>query len=426
LIVAFSCKGRGFCSSCGARRMAEAAIHLVDELIPYVPVRQFVVSFPVQLRFWMARSKELCSVITKKVNKCIRSYLQTSSDINNGLSGSITFIQRFGSGANLNIHFHIIALDGVYEKKSTGRLKFYGATAPTSETTSCLIKNIVKDINGYLIKQGYLEEQDGSPQIANTEDLFADEENLHFPAQAASVSGQIAFGENAGKFVRKLKSKTTQAIWPSENNIKVSSDACISHGGYSLHCATAIKAHDRERLERLVRYMARPAIADERITIVNENLIRLQLKTPWPNGVTALEFTPTEFIEKLIALIPIPRFHMTRYYGVFAPRSKYRNKLPDLPEKTAQKITSENNSLAHLDTQNQTKKKQKAPRRIKWAELLKRTFKIDVMNCRVCLNPMKMIAMVMDHETIQMTLNALGLPTRAPPLAPARITDALW
>ena len=421
-VVPFSCKGRGFCSSCGARKMLEVAVHLVDEKIPYVPVRQFVVSFPVQLRFWMARSKELCSVVSQKIINCITEYLQKSSGITNGLTGNVLFIQRFGSGANLNVHFHIIALDGAYEKKSTGRLKFYHAESPTIENTHTLVESIVQDVNNYLIKKGYLEEQDGLPILANTEDLFSDEDNLHLPAQAASISGQIAFGKRAGKFVRKLRSQTSE--WPSESKTKISHDACIAVGGYSVHCATTVKAYDRERLEKLICYMARPAIADERISIIDDNTIRLHLKTPWPNGVTALEFTPTEFIEKLIALIPIPRFHLIRYYGVFAPRSKYRNQLPDRPKKENEEPETRSDANSQLNLK--TNKKQKGHKRIKWAELLKRTFKIDVMKCRICQGMMKMVAMVMDHENIQMTLRALGLPTRAPPIAPARTTNVLW
>ena len=50
-LVAFSCKRRGFCPSCGARRMAESAALLVDEVLPEQPMRQWVLSFPFQLRF---------------------------------------------------------------------------------------------------------------------------------------------------------------------------------------------------------------------------------------------------------------------------------------------------------------------------------------------------------------------------------------
>ena len=86
-IVPYSCKGRGFCPSCGARRMAEAAIHLVDELLPLVPVRQFVVTFPVQLRLWMARSKSLCAKVCEKVCAELTAHLQQAAGIDDGLSG---------------------------------------------------------------------------------------------------------------------------------------------------------------------------------------------------------------------------------------------------------------------------------------------------------------------------------------------------
>jgi hypothetical protein len=50
LLVAFSCKGRGVCPSCGGRRMANSAAHLVDRVLPDVPVRQWVLSLPFELR----------------------------------------------------------------------------------------------------------------------------------------------------------------------------------------------------------------------------------------------------------------------------------------------------------------------------------------------------------------------------------------
>jgi hypothetical protein len=53
-VVAFSCKGRGFCPSCGGRRMADTAAHLVDRVLPEVPVRQWVLSLPFALRYRLA------------------------------------------------------------------------------------------------------------------------------------------------------------------------------------------------------------------------------------------------------------------------------------------------------------------------------------------------------------------------------------
>jgi transposase-like zinc-binding protein len=53
-LVPFSCKGRGFCPSCGGRRMTERAAHLVDTVLPRVPLRQWVLTVPYRLRYRMA------------------------------------------------------------------------------------------------------------------------------------------------------------------------------------------------------------------------------------------------------------------------------------------------------------------------------------------------------------------------------------
>jgi hypothetical protein len=72
-------------------------------------------------------------------------------------------------------------------------------------------------------------------------------------------------GPNACKPVRRLKNGSRD--WPAEDDVEVLPTACVNVGGYSVHAATAIKAHERDRLEELVRYMARPAIADDRIVL---------------------------------------------------------------------------------------------------------------------------------------------------------------
>jgi Putative transposase len=182
-------------------------------------------------------------------------------------------------------------------------------------------------------------------------------------------------------------------------------------GGYSVHAATAVKAHERERLELLVRYMARPALADERISIISENEIQLRLKTPWKDGTHSLVLSPSELIEKLVALVPQPRFHLTRYYGVLAPGSKDRTKLPDMPDET--QVESE-------------KKNSKGRNRILWAALLKRTYKIGVYQCPNCDGRMQLISVVECSQITLETLTAMGISPRAPPILPARDSKDLF
>jgi hypothetical protein len=86
-----------------------------------------------------------------------------------------------------------------------------------------------------------------------------------------------------------------------------------------------------ERMEKLVRYMARPAISDERLIIEGPKSIRVKLKSRCADGTESLLFTPSEFLERLVGLIPAPKFHTTRYYGALARRSPHRRYLPDKP-----------------------------------------------------------------------------------------------
>lgn len=74
-LVAFSCKRRGFYPSCGARRMAESAALLVDEVLPEQPIRQWVLSFPFQLRFLFASRPQLMGRVLGIVYRAISSHL---------------------------------------------------------------------------------------------------------------------------------------------------------------------------------------------------------------------------------------------------------------------------------------------------------------------------------------------------------------
>ncbi len=105
-LVAFSCKRRGFCPSCGARRMAESAALLVDEVLPHEPMRQWVLSFPFQLRFLFASRPELMGKVLGIVYRAIAFHLIKKAGLTQktAITGAVTLIQRFGSALNLNMH----------------------------------------------------------------------------------------------------------------------------------------------------------------------------------------------------------------------------------------------------------------------------------------------------------------------------------
>ncbi len=108
LLLPFSCKRRGFCPSCAARRMAQTAAHLVECVLPWVPTRQWVVSVPVPLRYWMAASQDLTAQVHTIIRTTIGQY-DVNQVVTRGVPrdqvqpGSVTFIQRFGSAINLKV-----------------------------------------------------------------------------------------------------------------------------------------------------------------------------------------------------------------------------------------------------------------------------------------------------------------------------------
>jgi hypothetical protein len=106
-LVPFSCKGRAFCPSCGGRRMADTAAHLVDRVIPEVPVRQWVLSLPFPLRYRLAYdaalTRDVLQLFVRAVFASMRRRARSRWGIRKPQCGAVTFIQRFGDALNLNV-----------------------------------------------------------------------------------------------------------------------------------------------------------------------------------------------------------------------------------------------------------------------------------------------------------------------------------
>jgi len=117
-VVAFSCKGRGCCPSCGARRMVDTAAYLVDHVIPAVaPVRQWVLSLPYRVRFVCAHDSAALAAVRRILVRAVSGYYERAAarlGKPRPRAGAVAFVQRFDSGLRLNVHFHVLWLDGAY------------------------------------------------------------------------------------------------------------------------------------------------------------------------------------------------------------------------------------------------------------------------------------------------------------------------
>lgn len=160
-LVAFSCKHRGFCPSCCAKRMIENAALLVDTVLPQEPMRQWVLSVPFPLRFLFANQPAVMGKVLKIVYRAITSYLIKKAGYTKKTAriGAVTWIQRFGSALNLNIHFHMLFLDGVYvdDPDLGGHQRFIAVLGHRKADMMRLTKTISLRVARYLLKVRLIE-----------------------------------------------------------------------------------------------------------------------------------------------------------------------------------------------------------------------------------------------------------------------------
>jgi hypothetical protein len=222
--------------------------------------------------------------------------------------------------------------------------------------------------------------------------------------QAGSVTYRFTTGNSKGKKALVLK-----AITDTDHTTALGLVA--KNSGFSLHAGVATKANERDKLERICRYIARPAVCEERLSIDSSGNVIYRFKKPWDDGTTAMKLTPMELMERLVALVPKPKIHLTRYHGVLGPHYKYRKQI--VPKPPQLKLASDNQI---------TEESQPEPKRknIPWAKLLARVFNIDVELCINCGSKMKIIAAIEDPKIIRQILDHMGLPSKPPPLHPAR------
>ncbi len=303
-LVALSCKRRGFCASCMGRRMCDFAAHLVDHVIPHVPIRQWVLTVPHDLRFRMAFDPALTGVVLRTYISVVSAWLRKKAramGIRGTLkTGAVTVIQRFGSAVNLNVHFHTIAIDGVYRVRLDGPPVFHPVPAPSDQEVAEIAAAVCRKVSREL------ERREGDMEA---ESITAQQPLLAALA-SASVGGRVATGPRRGAKVLRVGSRRE----PAEATIV--SKRCALVDGYNLHANVHIAANDRQGLEHLARYLARPPIAVDRLTQLDDGRLALRLKRAFSDGTEAVIFTPGELIEKLLVVVPRPRTHGIRFYGL--------------------------------------------------------------------------------------------------------------
>jgi len=147
--------------------MADTAAHLVDRVFPHVPVRQWVLSLPFALRYRLAYDAQMTTAVLQVFIRVLFGlYRRLARDygLDQTQCGAVTFIQRFGSAANLHVHFHVLAIDGVYAPGLDGKPEFFPLRPPENAEVADLAQVLAQRVGALLKRRG------GDPQRSDTED----------------------------------------------------------------------------------------------------------------------------------------------------------------------------------------------------------------------------------------------------------------
>jgi hypothetical protein len=399
--VAYSCKGRGVCPSCNTRRMVETAAHLTDHVFPRLPVRQWVLSVPKRLRYFMQRDGAVLNMVLRIFLRVIAQSLSANcpgaADVDKAALhiGAVAFIHRFGSSLNAHVHFHVCVVDGVFE-----------AVAGEGGTDA-----------------------DADVQASPAGVIFHPASAIDAPAVAqvqATLRKRIVRAFVARGLLQSCDAKDMLAY---------------QHSGFSVDAGVCIESHDRAALERLLIYCARPPFAMERLRKEGAALVyRCAKQRSEPTSdkrgakVDELHLTPLELIDRIAALVPPPRTHRHRYFGVLAPNSPLRAAVvamavaaptqatPVLPAQTG---TGTSVGVPGVVPQGNSMLPKRSPAHYLWAVLIARIYEVFPLLCPMCGGQMRLIAFITEGTQIRKILNHIGVDSEPPHISPAR-GPPLW
>ena len=280
---------------------------IVEQVIPWVPTRQWVVSVPVPLRYWMAPSQELTATIHTIIRRTIGQYYVHQA-VRHGATratvqpGSVTFLQRFGGSINLNLQFHSLFLRvSMRTARPRGSSHVFEPEPPTDADIAAVVQKISQRVIRQLRNRGYLEA--GMKDVVPTGydparrgprtrphhgGLGTATHRLWGAGRTAGASHRLGLWRRGGTpDPERPPLCQRQRVFPARQH---------AYSGASPRPVGAT-----------IRYTARGAVSLERLEQDAYGDLIYTFTKPWADGTTGITLSPVELLEKLAALVPLPR-----------------------------------------------------------------------------------------------------------------------
>jgi hypothetical protein len=277
--------------------MYNGAAHITDHVIPDVPLRQYVLSVPFELRLLLAaRADAFSAMMSLFIEQVFRRQRERAREA--GLdavqSGAVVAQHRGGSSVNLHPHVHGAVPDGVFWRPDPeGRAEFFRLPEPSNQDVEEIAFNIHQRFLSWLRRKGLLK---------TDEDEDLSNESPERTALQACAEGAVG---TRGLVTVRQRSRAT----PEQGHTDIFDRAgqrCSlgEYQGYSLYVGAAIPAGSKEARERLLRYCLRPSLSLERLSLDRNGQVVYQVKATRRGKATQRIMDPLSFMARLAALVP--------------------------------------------------------------------------------------------------------------------------
>ncbi len=387
--------------------MTERAAHLVDAVLPWVPVRQWVLTVPYRLRYQLAWNHGLSRAVLRVYSRVLLGLYARGArarGVPGGRTGSVTVLQRAGGTLNGNLHFHTLVLDGVFTEAPGGALAFHPARGRATPRSRRYWRRSATGCSGCWCGTG------SSPPTTRGG------RRIGWRTSPPCWRGSSGRRSRAGWRWAYAPGRGHGELGDARDTPTVTSRGLRqAHlDGFDLHANVWVAANNRAGLERLSRYVLRPPFAQERLRLRSDGRVALDLKTVWHDGTRELVFEPLEFLERLAAMTLRPETNLLFAMACW-PRARWRERVVVYgrvaPEPTA--------STAPLAARPEGTGVKRGPRAWTWAALMHRAFAIDVVACSHCGDRLRLIATLHNPAVIRNILAHLGIAPSGPGPGPA-------
>ena len=330
--VALRCKSRVWCPPCMKLRQMSRARFFHQRVIGDTPVRHLALTLPHPLRVYAAYDPSLVTdILTIHIDENFRRLRWAAKrklgleSVNEAKPASATFIQRWSSILDINLHFHTAMTDGVFFRPlGESPAQFVPLDRPSDSEIDDVAWQICRRTRDLLVRRGVWED---TPDEAR--DIVVP--GSSGPRVLRTVAGVLTLDKK-----RRQRCRFFGTVSQHDSDEPISRDGAQA---FNLFARDRVERGDGKNLRRLLRYMLSPPFTNEQLHRADDGGIVLDLKRERIDGTDTKHFPGDSFMEKLVQLVPRPNANLIRLHGAWGSNSAMREFAvppPDEPEESPQ------------------------------------------------------------------------------------------